>query len=147
MTVVQRFWGKVEKEGPILVPQLGPCWLWTGARGSGGYGQLRLSRPRRLVYAHRMAYELELGPIPVDLEVVHECRNHACVNPTHLRLADARARVLRGESPSAGQARYELCKNGHPLVGENVYRRPSSPTRRECRTCIRERQRARRASG
>lgn len=55
-------------------------------------------------------------------------------------------RVLRGEAPSAKQARQEFCKNVHPLVGENVYTRPSSPNRRECRTCIRERQQTRRAA-
>lgn len=37
------------------------------------------------------------------------------------------------------------CRNGHPLDGANGYqRRPSRPTRRECRTCSRERVQRRR---
>ena len=37
------------------------------------------------------------------------------------------------------------CRNGHPLDGANGYQhRPSNPTRRECRTCRRERDRRRR---
>lgn len=146
MRVDERFWNKVEKHGPIQVADLGRCWVWTGSRGSGGYGQLRLSNPRRLVYAHRYAYELALGPIPAHLEVAHACGNRACVNPDHLKLVDSATRVLRGQAPSAKQAKQEFCKSGHPLAGENVYTRPSSPNRRECRICIRERQRARRAA-
>ncbi|MGZ4254623.1 MAG: hypothetical protein ACXVH1_38370 [Solirubrobacteraceae bacterium] len=59
LTVGDRFWSKVNKQGPILVPELGRCRAWTGLPGSGGYGQFRLSNPRRLVYAHRFAYELD----------------------------------------------------------------------------------------
>jgi hypothetical protein len=144
VTVDERFWNQVDKHGPIQMADLGRCLVWTGSRGSGGYGQLRLSNPRRLVYAHRYAYEVALDPIPADLEVAHVCGNHTCVNPDHLKLVDARARVLRGEAASAKQARQEFCKKEHPLAGENVYTRPSSPNRRECCICIRERQRAKR---
>ena len=133
MTISERFRGKVDKHGPIVVSKLGRCWVWTGSRGTGRYGQFRLSNPRRLVYAHRFAYELAVGAIQGDLEVVHACRNHACVNPGHLEQVDTTTRVLRGEAPSAQQARQEACRNGHPLVGKNVYTRPSSPNRRECR--------------
>jgi hypothetical protein len=80
MTITERFWSKVVKHGPIVVSKLARCWVWTGSRGTGGYGQFRLSNPRRLVYAHRFAYELAVRTIQAELEVVHACRNHACVN-------------------------------------------------------------------
>jgi HNH endonuclease len=103
VTIGERFWSKVDKDGPIAVGELRRCWIWTGSRGSGSYGQFRLSNPRRLVHAHRFAYELALGPIPDDLEVAHAFGNRACVNPAHLEQVDTRTRVLRGDSPSASQ--------------------------------------------
>lgn len=62
------------------------CWLWTAGRDRYGYGQMRLVRPRRLVGAHRVAWELANGPIPDGMCVCHHCDTPACVNPTHLFL-------------------------------------------------------------
>ncbi len=87
MSVAERFWSKVDPRGPIVVPELGRCWIWTGSRGTGGYGQFRMSNPRRLACAHRFVYELAVGPIPTGMNVAHACSNHACVNPDHLGLA------------------------------------------------------------
>lgn len=58
------------------------CWIWTGSKVAG-YGQLNVDgMPRR---AHRLAYELEYGPIPHGVMLDHTCRNRACVRPQHLR--------------------------------------------------------------
>jgi hypothetical protein len=69
----QRFWAKVEKTDS--------CWLWTAAL-SKGYGIFRVQP--RTVRAHRLAYELLVGPIPDGHDLDHLCRNRACVNPAHL---------------------------------------------------------------
>lgn len=54
------------------------CWAWAGAVQRNGYGTWGRA------YAHRLAYELLVGPIPAGLEIDHLCRNKRCVNPDHL---------------------------------------------------------------
>lgn len=81
---VYRFWKRVDIEGPVH-PVHGQCWLWTGDRLKNGYG--RLSAPRGIEsLAHRLAWDLLVGPIPKDLCVLHKCDLPACVNPGHLFL-------------------------------------------------------------
>lgn len=72
-----RFWAKVNK-GP-------GCWLWTGADKPQGYGCVHVDGSTRT--AHRIAYELAVGPIPEGAVVMHLCDVPKCVNPAHLRVA------------------------------------------------------------
>src|SRR4051812_27991288 len=30
-SLADRFWSKVNKDGPVVRSDLGPCWIWTGA--------------------------------------------------------------------------------------------------------------------
>jgi len=57
------------------------CWLWTGGTVKG-YGRISINNKRCL--AHRVAYELWKGSIPVRLLIRHMCHNPLCVNPEHL---------------------------------------------------------------
>lgn len=57
-------------------------------RGYGSFmvGSRRIPGSRRPVQAHRLAYELAVGPIAPGLVVRHfECDNPPCCNPAHLR--------------------------------------------------------------
>lgn len=75
--LAERFWSHVEK-----VP-FETCWLWSGSFRSG-YGAISVDG--RLRPAHRVAYELECGPIPHGMWVLHQCDNPPCVRPDHLFL-------------------------------------------------------------
>lgn len=63
----------------------GDCLEWTGAVHEFGYGIIW--DRKRVMRAHRWAYEQAHGPIPEDHEIDHMCSNRLCVNTKHLRLA------------------------------------------------------------
>lgn len=103
------------------------CWLWTGCLMPNGYGQIQ---HRGTLYAHRVAYELYVGPIPADLTIDHLCRTRSCVNPAHLEPVTFEENIRRGEWHNPRTH----CKRGHPLSGENVLRFPSGK-QRFCKLC------------
>lgn len=77
-----RFWSKVDKSG-------GPnaCWLWTASKNEKGYGQFR--KRDWMFLAHRIAWTLKNGQIPLDGSyhgtcICHKCDVPACCNPSHL---------------------------------------------------------------
>lgn len=93
----QRFWQKVDKAGPVPehCPELGPCWIWTGARLPAGYGRIANSEPAgpRVLNAHRVSWEMAHGSIPDGSHVLHRCDVPRCVRPDHLFLGDQAANV------------------------------------------------------
>ena len=79
-----RFWSKVRKDDG--------CWIWLGARDTRGYGNFMITAGqgvKRYLKAHRVAFELEHGPIPHGLYIMHSCDTPSCVKPGHLRAGTA----------------------------------------------------------
>jgi len=62
------------------------CWEWLGRHSTEGYGVLNLGG--RQQYAHRLSYEIHVGPIRDGLMIDHKCHNRGCVNPDHLQQVD-----------------------------------------------------------
>jgi hypothetical protein len=83
----RRFWSRVNKEGPDhpYDVTLGTCWLWT-AKSSKGFGYGCFSAGGKHFDTHRYSLQLENGPIPNGLHVLHGCDRPACVRTSHLRL-------------------------------------------------------------
>src|SRR5438445_7928782 len=135
-----RFWSKVDKNGPIptLHPELGPCWIWQGFLRPDGYGTLTCTEvPTRR--AHRIAWLLTYLNLPDEpLELDHLCCNRRCVNPSHLHSVSRRENLMRSDTCLAAKhARKTHCLRGHLLEPSNVYTRGSGY--RICRTCTRMR--------
>jgi hypothetical protein len=117
------------------------CWIWTASTTPAGYGKVRINGQLR--YAHRVAYERHMGPIPEGLELDHLCRVRRCVNPAHLEPVTHRENMLRGEGVGSRCAAVTHCPQGHPYDEANTHR--TTTGRRKCRACNRIRAAARRA--
>ncbi|MEV8638093.1 HNH endonuclease [Streptosporangium sp. NPDC051023] len=107
------------------------CWLWDKPHPDSGYGQFAGGT------AHRWSYEFFRTDIPDGLDIDHLCRNRACVNPWHFDPVPTAVNVLRGEGPSAINARKTHCIRGHAFTVANTYVPPKRPRSRGCRACRR----------
>jgi hypothetical protein len=117
------------------------CEVWMGAMTAGGYGVIGVGS--RVFYAHRVAYELLVGPIPAGLTVDHLCRVRLCCNPRHLEPVTRGENVLRGAGFAAVNAAKTHCQNGHPLDSDNLVPAGLQRGWRWCRICSDERERRR----
>lgn len=126
------FWHKAAVGG------IDECWNWLAGQ-TNGYGIANHT------YAHRVAYELIVGPIPNDLTIDHLCRNRICVNPLHMEVVTRAENARRAEPHrtvrSGGRhlADRTHCVNGHEYV-DGSYRMRSRV--RVCRICARTRRKA-----
>lgn len=126
---IQRF------EDKVAVAGADECWLWTAGCDPDGYGHFKLNG--KTVRAHRLAYELAVGPIPDGLQIDHVkkrgCRHKNCVNPRHLEPVTCRENLARGDTLNAANVAKTHCPEGHKYTLENTYINPRGA--RVCRIC------------
>ena len=130
------------------VTQTPSCWQWKGASHEDGYGQVAVSNKgiRKNLFAHRLSYEIHIGPIPPGLWVLHHCDNPPCTNPEHLFLGTPLDNMLDAVAKRRNfNSKKEHCSEGHPFSEANTrwYR-----NQRYCRIChaANERKRQRKQS-
>ncbi len=126
-TPEELFWSHVDRSaGP------GGCWPWTGYRTDRGYGVWR--QGNQIVKAHRVAYELTVGPIPDGFEPDHTCHSstacslgdacphRACCNPGDMELVThrencRRSRALRRDVDGDEVERLWIAGHGKRAIG------------------------------
>jgi len=80
------------------------CWYWTGSQDGVGYGHVGLTG--KMVGAHRLSFELFVGPIPDGICICHKCDTRKCINPDHL---------FKGTKKENS---YDMCQKGRSAFGE-----------------------------
>lgn len=99
------------------------CWEWAGSINGQGYGQISIKHlgimPGR---AHRISYEVFVGPIPGGMVIRHKCDNPPCVNPDHLEQGTTLDNVRDKMDRNRGPYWYvrTMCRNGHDLSTPGV---------------------------
>jgi hypothetical protein len=107
--IEDRFWEKVDKNGPLMPGMDTECWIWT-ASSRGGYGHIGVYQKGN-IKAHRLAYVMAYGPIDPTIGdsthgtvVRHRCDNTLCVRAEHLEIGTQAENVrdvfIRGRNAS-----------------------------------------------
>lgn len=113
------------------------CWIWTASQNKG-YGLFWLAGANRP--AHRVSYEMRVGPIPDGLVIDHLCRTPLCVNPAHMEPVTTRENLHRGIGFAALNVVKTHCPKGHEYTPDNVH--VTNIGGRRCKTCMSIRARA-----
>lgn len=113
------------------------CWLCFSRNNKYGYARIKIGG--RTIGAHRISYEMSVGPIPHDFEIDHICGLTCCVNPAHLeavtQFENKRRQAIRRDAAMGFK-----CPNGHARTPINIYMKPSGGKHcRQCRTDARKR--------
>jgi hypothetical protein len=110
------------------------CWIWLRGFAGRGYGVWKW-RGRRWQATH-LALKAVGIKVPKGRDVCHTCDVTLCVNPDHLFIGTRKQNMRDAQRKGrlVGYGKREVCKQGHPLSGDNVRIDPKSGKRR-CHIC------------
>lgn len=87
------------------------CWHWGGKLDKEGYGKTWDGFKERR--AHKMSYEVFVGPVADGMDLHHKCEQRECVNPSHLSQVTRSAHAkMASTSAAAINAQKKACKCG-----------------------------------
>lgn len=158
-SIISRLMSKVEINAS-------ECWIFTGYRNKYGYGQIMVNGKK--TEAHRLAYVLTHGPVPIGMELDHDCHDPSvcaggnscphrpCCNPDHVKPRTHRENCATGRScgpplssidtawrsSAMARAAKTHCLRGHEFTDANTI---TDRNKRRCRTCYILQQRGYRA--
>lgn len=93
-------------------------WLWIGSRCGMNreYGQVKYLDKTRI--AHRVVWILHRGPIPGNLDLLHQCGQTLCVNPDHLKPGTEKENIQEAIDARGGKHWFTGCKrsNGNRTI-------------------------------
>lgn len=75
-TILRRLLQSIEARGPD------ECWPWKKKGRANRYAMIGIAAGKSRG-AHRLMWQLFVGPIPEGLEVCHTCDDGYCLNPRH----------------------------------------------------------------
>lgn len=120
-----------EKLNNYKVDEATGCWIWQGQINRTGYGTVRFNN--KTTTAHRAYYDYYVQPVPAELQVDHLCKVRACINPAHMEIVTPIENNLRSDNPISQVMLTNICKRGHVLTSDNVYRQGRGRACIECR--------------
>lgn len=111
------------------------CWLWNGPRQNPfGHRQFmwRLNGTR---IAHRIAWQLYIGPISKGMCVLHKCDVPNCINPKHLFLGTQADNIndMHEKGRAHRSQKQTHCVNGHPFNEKNTFKKENGT--QGCKRC------------
>lgn len=118
----------IEHRLESMLDKSGDHWMFTGATDRAGYGLIWDSRRGNNSRAHRIAFELWVGPIPDGCDVHHVCETPGCCRPDHLEAKPS----FKHNSDHHTKTH---CVHGHEYTPENTRQRRGQKV---CRTCERD---------
>lgn len=119
MTTKSDLLGEIENK--ILVGD--GCWKWTGRLSKRGHGFVNVPGERRALLAHRVVWELMVGPISYGRRLRSSCLDSSCVRPAHRYLIDPKP-------TDRPECRVDGCTDPAHLMSETLCRKHRDKFRR-----------------
>lgn len=109
------------------------CWPWLASKNAQGYGYIGCGN--KMEKAHRVSYQLFVGPLLPTEKVLHKCDNPPCVRWSHLfkgtQLINVRDCIAKGRFPDRRGERNGRARLSREMVEFILMEKQVGKTNRE----------------